>query len=134
MSWLAFKLAVEKSWLWLKTYWYFPVVFVYTYVLWLVFKKDSSAAIGVLEIRSDSYKKQIDVINEVHTAEIKEKERLNKIFNETVEKVETELKKNNEALDKNKKKRIKEIVDKHSDEPQELAYLVKEAFGFEIVE
>jgi len=134
MSWLTFKLSAKKSWLWLKTYWYFPVVLIYTYVLWIVFKKDGSAAIGVLEIRSDSYKKQINVINEVHKAEKKEKEHLNKVFNETIEKVETELKKKNETLDKNKKKRIKEIVEKHSDEPQELAYLVKETFGFEIVE
>ena len=57
----------------------------------------------------------------------------NKVFNETIEKVEIELKKNSETLDRNKKKRIKEIVEKHSDNPEELAKLVKESFGFEIV-
>jgi len=134
MSWLTFKLSAKKSWLWLKTYWYFPAVLIYTYIIWVVFRKDGSAAIGVLEIRSDSYKKHIEVLNEVHKAEKKEKEYLNKVFNETIEKVETELKKKNETLDKNKKKRIKEIVEKHSDEPQELAYLVKETFGFEVIE
>ena len=134
MSWIAFKFLVKKSWAWLKTYWYFPVVLIYTYVLWVVFRKDAAAAIGVLEIRSDSYKKQIDVINESHEAEIKEKEELNKVFNETIEKVEVELEKKNEILDKKKKKRIKEIVEKHSGEPKVLAHLVKEAFGFEIVE
>ena len=134
MSWTAFKFSVQKSWLWLKTYWYFPVVVIYTLVLWLVFRKESAAAIGALEIRSDSYKKQINVINEVHEAEIKKKEEINKVFNETIEKVEVELKKNSETLDRNKKKRIKEIVDSHSNNPEELAKLVKESFGFEIVE
>jgi len=134
MSWLTFKLSVKKSFLWLKTYWYFPAVLVYTFALWLVFRKNVSAAVGVLEIRSDGYKKQIEVLNQVHKAEKKEKEHLNKVFDETIKKVETELKKKNEVLDKDKKKRIKEIVEKHSDEPQELAYLVKEAFGFEVVE
>jgi hypothetical protein len=134
MSWLAFKLSVEKSWLWLKTYWYFPVVVIYTLVLWLVFRKDGAAALGVLEIKSDSYKKQIDVLNRVHEQEKKEKENLNKVFNETIEKIEVELKKKNETLDKDKKKRVKEIVEKHSNEPEELAKLVKESFGFEIVE
>ena len=56
------------------------------------------------------------------------------MFNETIEKVEVELKKNSETLDRNKKKRIKEIVDSHSNNPEELAKLVKESFGFEIVE
>jgi type II secretory pathway component PulL len=134
MSWLTFKLFVEKSFLWLKTYWYFPVVVIYTLVLWLVFRKDGSAAIGALEIRSDSYKKQIDVINKSHIAEIKKKEELNKVFNETIEKVEVELKKKSEVLDKNKKNRVKEIVENHSSDPKKLAELVKESFGFEIVE
>jgi len=134
MNWIAFKLLVKKSWTWLKTYWHFPVVILYTLVLWVFFRKDSAAAIGVLEIRSDSYKKQIEVINENHEAEIKKKEELNKVFNETIEKVEVELVKKNETLDRNKKKRVKEIVEKHSDNPKALAHLVKEAFGFEIVE
>jgi len=134
MNWIAFKLLVKKSWLWLKTYWHFPVVLLYTIVLWVFLRKDGAAAVGVLEIRSDSYKKQIEVINENHEAEIKKKEELNKIFNETIEKVEVELKKNNETLDRNKKKRIKEIVENHSDDPKALAELVKGTFGFEIVE
>ena len=134
MTYHAFKLLVKKSWTWLKTYWYFPIVLLYTIVLWVFFRKDAATAVGVLEIRSDSYKKQIEVINETHEAEIKKKEELNKVFNETIEKVEVELVKKNETLDRNKKKRIKEIVEKHSDEPKILAHLVKEAFGFEIVE
>jgi len=134
MTYHAFKLLVKKSWTWLKTYWYFPVVLLYTIVLWVFFRKDAAAAVGVLEIRSDSYKKQIEVLNETHEAEIKKKEELNKVFNETIEKVEVELEKKNETLDRNKKKRIKDIVEKHSDDPKVLAQLVKEAFGFEIVE
>tara|TARA_R110000824_G_scaffold57546_2_gene156376 strand:+ start:3894 stop:4298 length:405 start_codon:yes stop_codon:yes gene_type:complete len=134
VNWIAFKFFVKKTWLWLKTYWHAPVVLLYTVVLWLVFRKDSAAAIGALEIKSDSYKKQIDVINKVHEAETKKKEEINKVFNDTVEIIETELKKKNETLDRNKKKRVKEIVEEHSDDPQALAKLVKGAFGFDIAE
>ena len=134
MNWTAFKLLVKKSWLWLKTYWYFPAVFLYTIALWVFFRKDGTAAIGVLEIRSDSYEKQIEVLKKSHEAESKKKKELNKVYTETIEKIETELKKNNDILDRNKKKRIKDIVEKHSDNPKALAELVKESFGFEIVE
>tara|TARA_R110000824_G_scaffold400846_1_gene609528 strand:- start:7068 stop:7472 length:405 start_codon:yes stop_codon:yes gene_type:complete len=134
VSWFAFKLFVKKSWLWLKTYWYFPLVIIYTLVMWLVFRKNGLAAFGALEIKSDSYKEQIKVLNNVHEAEKKEKEQLSKVFNETIEKVEIELKKKSENLDRDKKKRVKEIVEKHSDDPERLAQLVKESFGFEIVE
>jgi len=134
VNWLVFKTFVKKSWFWLKTYWYFPVVLLYTLVCWVFFRKNASVAIGVLEIRSDSYKKQIEVINETHEAEIKKKEELNKVFDETIKKVELELEKKSETLDKGKKKRVKEIVEKYSDDPQELAKLVKGAFGFDIVE
>ena len=134
MSLLAARMIMNKSLLWLKTYWYFPVVVIYTLVLWLVFRKDGSAAIGALEIRSDSYKKQIDVINTLHKTELKKKEEINKVFNETIEKIDVQIKKRNEVLDRDKKKRVKEIVENHSDNPEELAKLVKESFGFEIVE
>ena len=134
MNWIVFKTFVKKSWLWLKTYWYFPVVLLYTLVLWVFFRKNAAAAVGVLEIRSDGYKKQIDVINEVHKAEVKKKEELNKTFSETLKKVEVELEKKSEILDRSKKKRVKEIVEEHSDDPQALAELVKGAFGFDIAE
>ena len=134
MNWLVFKTFVKKSWFWLKTYWYFPAVLLYTLVCWVFFRKNAAVAIGVLEIRSDSYKKQIEVINETHEAETKKKEELNKVFDETIKKVELELEKKSETLDRGKKKRVKEIVEKHSDDPQELAKLVKGAFGFDIVE
>ena len=134
MNWPVIKLFVKKSWLWLKTYWYFPFAFLYTIILYLVFRKDSAAAIGVLEIKSDSFKEQINAISTLHKAEADEKEKINKKFVETLEKVDVELKKNNDKLDRNKKKRVKEIVEKHSDDPERLAQLVKESFGFEIVE
>ena len=134
MSWIATKLFIKKSWLWLKTYWYFPLAFFYTLFLYMFFKKDSPAAIGVLGIRSDSYKEQIKTIDTLHKAEADEKEKINKKFVETLEKVDVELKKSNDKLDRNKKKRVKEIVEKHSDNPERLAQLVKESFGFEIVE
>ena len=134
MSWPVFKLFVKKSWLWLKTYWYFPLAIVYTFIMWLVFRKSGAAALGVLEIKSDSYKQQIDTINELHKEEVKEKEEINKKFIETLEKVDIQLKKDNEKLDRNKKKRVKEIVEKHSDDPEKLTQLVKESFGFEIME
>ena len=134
MTWPVIKLFVKKSWLWLKTYWYFPLAIIYTLIMWLVFRKNVAATLGVLEIRSDSYKEQITTINTLHKAETEEKEKINKKFVETLEKVDVELKKNNDKLDRNKKKRIKEIVEKHSDDPERLAQLVKESFGFEIVE
>ena len=134
MSWPVFKLCVQKSWLWLKTYWYFPAVLLYTFVLWFFFRKNAAAAVGALEIKSDSYRKQIDVINQLHEMEVEKKKEINKVFSETIEKVEVELKKKNETLDRHKKKRVKEIVKNHSNSPEELARLVKESFGFEIVE
>jgi len=134
VTWPVIKLFVKKSWLWLKTYWYFPLAIIYTLIMWLVFRKNVAATLGVLEIRSDSYKEQITTINTLHKAETEEKEKINKKFVETLEKVDVELKKNNDKLDRNKKKRIKEIVEKHSDDPERLAQLVKESFGFEIVE
>lgn len=134
MSLLATKLFIKKSWLWLKTYWYFPLAFFYTVLMYIIFRKDGSAAVGALDIKSDSFKAQIKTIDAIHKAEKDEKEKINKKFIETLDKVDVELKKNNEKLDRTKKKRVKEIVEEHSQDPEKLAELVKESFGFEIME
>ena len=65
VTWLAVKTFLKKSWTWLKHNWKAPAVVLYTIVLWLLFRQKDKAH-EVLKIRSESYRKQIDAINEIH--------------------------------------------------------------------
>ena len=53
-------------------------------------------------------------------------------YQEVIKQIEQEYAERREALSAAKKKQVKDIVDKHGDDPQKLAELVRDSFGFEI--
>jgi len=126
-------LVIKKVWTWLKHNWYAPLVVIYTLVLWILFRKGDKAR-EILEIRSDSYKNQIDAINKSHQEEIKKRDEIITKYLEITEELEEKYREEHKTLDSNKKKRAKEIVEKYHDKPDELARKISEEFGFEYVE
>ena len=93
-TWLATKAFLKKAWTWLKHNWYVPLIIVYTLFLWVLFRRKDEA-LKVLEIRSESYKAQIETINKIHAEEIKKRDEILKKYAETVKKLEDEYIKNN---------------------------------------
>jgi hypothetical protein len=128
LTWLAFKKILKKVWTWIKHYWYAPAVVIYTLVLWLVFRKRDSAA-QVLDVRSQSYKDQIDVINKSHSDEIEKRDEIIKKYIDVIGKLEEEHKIKKEELDDKKKKEVKKIVEEYHNKPDELARMLAEKYG-----
>jgi len=133
MTWLAIKVFLKKSWAWLKHNWKAPLVVVYTIVLWLLFRRKSQAQ-EVLEVRSESYKKQIDAINEIHKKEIEKKNKILEKYNQILSDLEIKYERDNKKLDEAKKKEIKKIVKEYDEKPNDLAKLLAEKYGLEYVE
>ena len=88
----------------------------------------------VLETRTESYKKQIDVINDIHDQETKKKDKILENYGKILTDLEEKYKKDNLELDKEKKKEIKNLVEKYDEKPDELAKLLAEKYGLEYVE
>tara|TARA_R100000008_G_C3530711_1_gene139121 strand:- start:171 stop:578 length:408 start_codon:yes stop_codon:yes gene_type:complete len=130
---LAVKTFLKKAWVWLKHNWHVPAVIVYTLVLWILFRNKDKAR-EVLEIRAKSYEDQIDAINKSHEEEIKKRDEILNKYSETIRKLEEEFAKKNKELDTKKKKSVKEIVEKHYNEPDVLAKMIADKFGFEYTE
>ena len=133
MTWLVVKKALKKTWVWLKHNWYIPAVLVYTVVLWIFFRRKDKAH-DVLKVRSKSYEAQIEAINKSHAEEIEKRDEILKQYNETIKRLEEEFEKKNKELDNKKRKAVKEIVEKHYNDPDALARMLSEKFGFEHLE
>ena len=130
---LALKKILKKSWVWLKHNWYVPVVIVYTLVLWLLFRR-KDAAFKVLEIRNESYKKQMKAIDSIHKEEIDKRNKILEQYHDILKELEEKYKKDSLELDNKKKKEIKKLVEKYNEKPDELAKLLAEKYGLEYVE
>lgn len=133
LTWLATKTAFQKTWTWLKHNWYVPAVIIYTLILWLLFRQKDKAH-EVLKIRSESYKKQIDAINEIHEEEIKKKDKILEKYGNILNQLEEKYKEDSLELNDKKKKEIKKLVEEFNEKPDELARLLADRYGLEYVE
>jgi vacuolar-type H+-ATPase subunit I/STV1 len=130
---LAIKTFFKKAWAWLKHNWKVPLIILYTLALWLLFRR-KDAAFLVLEERNKSYKAQIDVINQNHKEELEKRNKVIEKYNDLVSQLEDQYAADNKELDEAKKKEIKDIVEKHHDNPNALAQMLAEKYGLVYVE
>jgi flagellar biosynthesis/type III secretory pathway M-ring protein FliF/YscJ len=130
---LAIKTSLKKIWTWIKHYWYVPAVVLYTLLLWFVFGKKDKAH-EVLKIREKSLEDQIKIINDSHKEEIELRDEILKKYNDLVTKMEESFKRDEKELEDSKKKEIKKLVENYHNDPEELAKLIAEKYGFEYVE
>jgi len=131
LTWLATKASLKKIWVWLKHNWYVPAVIIYTLILWIFFRRKDKA-LEVLEIRSESYKKQIEAINEIHKEENEKKDKILEKYGKILKELEEQYEKDSLELSEEKKKEIKDLVEEYDEKPDELAKLL--AYGLEYVE
>ena len=127
------KIFWKKVWAWLKHNWKVPLVIIYTLILWLLFRK-KDAAYEVLETRNQSYKEQIDAINEAYDIEIQERNKIIEKYNDLIDKLEKQYAEDRKELNDKKKKEVKKIVEEYHDKPDELAKIMADKYGFEYVE
>ena len=128
------KTIFKKVWYFLKTYWYIPLLISWAIIAWLVFRNSGTSIADILFAAEESYRGQIDVLNEAHEAEIKKRDEILKRYQETIEKLEEDRKRKNEELLNKEKKLIKELAEKYHSDPEAYAREIADKFGFEYVE
>jgi hypothetical protein len=133
MTWLVVKHSIEKTWLWCKHNWKIVALFVYSVLLYAVFSENARNVLDALVAAREAHKSEVDMLNNTHSEELRKRDENLKKYQETIKLVEEKYKEENKKLTFAKKKKVKEIVEKHGEDPEKLAELVKEAFGFEIL-
>ncbi len=128
------KTIFKKVWYFFKTYWYIPLLISWAIIAWLVFRNSGTSIADILFAAEESYRGQIDVLNEAHDAEIKKRDEILKRYQETIEKLEEDRKRKNEELLNKEKKLVKELAEKYHSDPEAYAREIADKFGFEYVE
>ena len=131
MNWLIAKQVLQKTWFYIKNYWWVGALIALGFVLHKFFLFDKDVLGGFYEEKAKQNEKELKVINETHKHERVEKERATEDFKVAVEALEEERKQAGEKVKKEEKKRIKEIV--AMPEEERVSALADE-FGLEIVE
>lgn len=134
MSLLAIKLFLNKSWLWIKHHWKMLFLFAWTFIIWFVSRKNTDAAMKVLDATKQSYQSQIDGINKTYKQEIENRDKAIQKYNSILAQIEDAHKSASQQLKFEKRARIKEIVNQYHSDPSNLNKTLLDEFGFEYVE
>jgi len=121
----------KKVWIWLKHYWYWPVI-----IVLLIFSMVSDRGLkeklfGLLEKSKENHDKEIQIIKE--TAEEADKKKT-EIFTEHIEELE-EIERKHEFqmkdLEKEKQQELVTLIEKNRESPDKLAEQIANILGAE---
>jgi len=132
MTWLAVKTAITKVWLWCKHNWKIVALLAYTFVLYLLFSKNTRNAKKMLSDARAAHKAEVEALEKAHQEQIEKRNKNLEEYRLALELIEFKLKERSEEITEKQKQRVKEIVEETKDDPNKLAELIKEEFGFEI--
>jgi len=135
LSWLGTKTLLLKAWAWIKTHWYVPMLFIIAALLTILTKGNSVGPILELMDRNrKNYEDRIKVLEENRENEIRRSESVRTTFNETIREIERQHSESNSSLDREKRKRVKELVESFHQDPRSLSEALEREFGFKNVE
>ena len=132
MTWLAVKTAFSKAWIWCKHNWKIVALLVYTAALYLIFSKNTRNARKMLADAQAAHKAEIEALEKAYQKQIEKRDENLEQYKLALELIELKLKERNEEITEKQKKRVQEIIEETKDDPNKLAELIKEEFGFEI--
>ena len=118
---------IKKIWAFLKSYWYIPVLIIVA----LVFRSKENKIDEIIKAADDSHKKQLDAIEVAELNKKKEKEWIDKEYDNAIKKIEEKYSKENKTLDKKEKKFVKSVIKEWTDDPDQMAERITLEFGFE---
>ena len=136
MKWGAVKIFLKKGWVWIKTHAWAPILLllgIVGFLLYIITRNSAflAAVLDAAEGSRESYKKEIDLLNESHKKEADEKSKILEEYNKSLKALEEEYAKRNEELDSKQKKELKKLVEESYNDPDMLARELAALYGLE---
>ena len=128
------KLYIKKGWLWCKHHWKIAAVAAWTLIIWVVARKNVSAYAKVLDTTIESYKKEVEVLESTHNAEIEKRNEAIRKHNEALSKLEHHYERSLDDLTIDKRARYLELITMFDQDPEFANKAITEEFGFKYVE
>ncbi len=123
----------KKMWVWIKHYWYWPVI-----IVLLIFSAMSNRSLkekffDLLLKSKESYEKEIKVIKKVNEEKDSKKEEVVKEHVKEIKRIEQEHDIKVEELEIEKQKELEETIKKNKDRPDKLAEEIAKILSSELL-
>ncbi|MBL18295.1 MAG: hypothetical protein CMC82_00490 [Flavobacteriaceae bacterium] len=121
---------IKIFWECLKKNWKVTTLAVWSVIVWFVSRRSSAVAIEAMKANKESYEAQIKSLKKQHKVEIEKRQELRLKYEQALATIEEKYNKKKEELSKIEKKKVKEIVEKAKDNPDEINKKIEDLFGF----
>ena len=123
-------LHLKIFWTCIKKNWKLSTLALWTIFIWLVSRKNAAGVIQTMKANKESYEAQIEGLKDAHEEEIQKREELHLKYRVTLGKIKEKYDLEEEQLSRKKKKKVKEIIKKAKDNPDEINEKIENLFGF----
>jgi hypothetical protein len=117
----------------IKNHWYIPLFAIISTLSYLLAQKDKLPVGEILKASKKTHELEKAVIIQAAEAKKEAKKRVDDQFKQTVDKLKKEHNISDKELTRQKKKAVKKMVEKHYNEPEEIAKNIADMFGFQDV-
>jgi len=124
----------KKAWVWLKNYWYFPVIAILALALFLSGKGRNNKLFDLMEGQREKYKQEIETINKANAEKDKKKAEAIKANKEKIREIEEQFDIKVDQLERHKEIELEETIKKYENNPDELARKIAEILEANLVE
>jgi Na+-transporting NADH:ubiquinone oxidoreductase subunit NqrC len=118
-------LKLKKIWVFLKTHWYIPVLL----IVGIILKSKSDSLLKIIDAQKETYEKEKEAILDAEIEKKKMTEKVDKEYQETVEKFKVLHQIQRKELTKEKEKEIKKIIKKNYNKPEKMTKELSDMFG-----
>ena len=134
MSILKLRTIAKKAWIKAKAYWWILVLglgLLAGVLIWLLTRNGAfiGTLMDLLESKRDAHDQELETLNHIHMTEVTEKNEKLKEHQKRLEELEKEFEDRGTKLDREKKVKLKKLVDEGYNDPEKLAKEIAEAFG-----
>jgi len=131
MSWLSIKAALLRAWSWCKKYWQLLVGLAVPVVIWII-TRDRSNVSEVVDRVNEGHKAEVDAIDRSHEVEQELVQQAQQRYEERVGEIEAEHEAEQIELDQTKRRRIRQIVKRYGDKPDEITRRISALTGIPV--
>ena len=111
----------KKAWIWIKHYWYWPVIIVLFLFSMFSGSNVKNKLFELLFKQRENYEKELQIIKETSEEADKKKTGIFKEHKEELEKIEKEHDVKIEELEKEKREELATTIEENKDKPEKLA-------------
>ena len=133
MTWLAFKVAMKKAWIWCKHHWKAVLLVVAFGAVYLLGRNKHNNLLNMAKNELKLYKEKTEKIEESHQQHVEDVKKAKVKYEESVKKADKQFENFKTVQSEKKKKKVKKLLKKAKNNPDELDRILEREFGIKEV-